>query len=149
MRRIAAVMSVVAFLFAVACGDGTGAEDQTVATPPSEYGESPEATGDQAEINEHGTETFTENEFGVEMELDDFYFEPTFIKSPGGSTAEVTLHNEGTVQHNFSVDDLDVDEDLGPDEEKTVTVEIGTESRYDFYCKFHQGQGMRGAFQPH
>lgn len=149
MRRIALIMSVIALVFSAACGDGTGAEDQTVATPPADYGESPAASGAAADINDHGTETFTENDFEVELELDNFYFEPTFIKSPGDSTAEITLHNEGDVQHNLSVEALEIDEDLGPGEEKTITVEIGTESRYDFFCKFHEGQGMRGAFQPH
>lgn len=149
MRRIALVVSLIALVFSVACGDGTGAEDQTVATPPAEYGESPKATSDQAEINEHGTETFTENEFGVEMELDNFYFEPTYVKSPGDSTATMELHNEGDVQHTFTIDDLDVDEELAPDERKTITVEIGTETRYEFYCRFHAPQGMRGALQPH
>lgn len=153
MHRLALVASLFALMFAVACGDGTGAEDQTVATPPSDYGESPAATSGDVEINDRGTKTFTTEEFEAEIEMDnegdDFYFEPTYIKSPGGSTASITLHNAGDIQHTFTIDALDVDEELAPDEEKTITVEIGTESRYDFYCRFHSGQGMRGAFQPH
>lgn len=149
MRRIALVVTVMALTLGAACGDGTGAEDQTVATPPSDYGVSPAATGDEAEINDHGTETFTEKDFGVAMELDNFYFEPTYVKSPGGGTATVELHNEGDVQHTFTIDELEVDEELAPGERKTITVEIGTETRYEFYCRFHAPQGMRGAFQPH
>jgi plastocyanin len=147
MRRIAVVVSIASLAISVACG--TTAEDQTVATPPPDYGESPSGTGKAAEINDHGTETFTDAEFELEFELDNFYFEPTFIKSPGDGTATLKMHNEGDVQHNFSIDALRIDEDLAPGEERTVIVEIGTESRYDFYCKFHEGEGMRGAFQPH
>ena len=153
MRKLALV-GLTALLVALgACGSPEG-DVNTVATPPSEYGEeSPAATGEQT-ANDHGTKTFTEQAFTVEVEMDnegagDFYFEPTFIKSPGGATATVKLHNEGDIQHTFTIDDLDVDEELGPNEEKTVTVEIGTETRYEYYCRFHAAQGMRGAFQPH
>jgi plastocyanin len=150
MRKLALVLSTLLLVALAACGTDNG-DSNTVATPPDDYGTaaSPTASGAEAEINDHGTETFTEAAFEVELEMDNFYFEPTFIKSPGGSTATVKLHNEGDVQHNLSIDDLDVDEDLAPDEEKSITVEIGTESRYDFYCKFHVGSGMKGAFQPH
>jgi plastocyanin len=145
MRKLALAASV-ALLIVVGCGDGTGGEDQTVATAPAEDTASPAGS---PTINEKGTETFTTEEFDVELELDNFYFDPTYIKSPGESTATITLHNEGDVQHTFTVDDLDVDEELAPDEEKEITVQIGTETRYEYYCRFHEGQGMRGAFQPH
>jgi plastocyanin len=150
MRKLALAASIALLALFAACGGDNG-DRNTVATPPDDYGTttSPTASGAQAEINDKGTRTFTEQAFEVEVELDNFYFEPTFIKSPGGSTATVKLHNEGSVQHNFTVDGLNIDQDLGPDEEKTLTVEIGTETRYDFFCKFHEGQGMRGAFQPH
>jgi plastocyanin len=152
MRKIALAVSTALLVVLGACGGDTG-DVNTVATPPPDYGdETPAATGAQTQ-NDHGTKTFTEQTFTVEVEMDnegaDFYFEPTFIKSPGGATATVKLHNEGDIQHTFTVDDLDVDEELGPDEEKTITVEIGTGTRYEFYCRFHTGQGMRGAFQPH
>jgi plastocyanin len=150
MRKLALAASILLLAVFAACGSDSG-ESNTVATPPDDYGTTsePAASGAQAEINDKGTKTFTDEAFEVELELDNFYFEPTFIKSPGGSTATMKLHNEGTVQHNFTVEGLDIDQDLGPGEEKTLTVEIGTETRYDFFCKFHKDQGMRGAFQPH
>jgi plastocyanin len=154
MRRLALALSIVLLAALGACGDGNEAGDQTVATPP-DYGSesSPAASGAEPAINDHGTETFTDQPFTVEVEMDneagDFYFEPTFIKSPGGATATVKLHNEGDIQHTFTIDDLDIDEELAPDEEKTITVEIGTETRYEYYCRFHESSGMRGAFQPH
>ena len=153
MRKLALVLSTVLLVALAGCGNDA-ADTNTVATPPDDYGTdaSPTASGAEPAINDHGTKTFTEQTFAVDIEMDNedgFYFEPTFIKSPGGSTATVTLHNEGTVQHTFTIDDLDVDEELAPDEEKTITVDIGDETRYEFFCRFHEGQGMRGAFQPH
>lgn len=137
MRKLLVVLAALVFVGA-ACSEESG----VVGTEP------PEATA-TAVINDHGTETFTSEAFEVELELDDFYFEPTFIKAPGESTAMLRLHNEGGAQHTFTIDDLEVDETLEPGATKEITVELGTETRYEFYCRFHADQGMRGAFQPH
>lgn len=137
MRKLCLSLGVL-FLVGTACAD----EAEVVATQP------PAATA-TAGVNDHGTETFTSENFEVELELDDFYFEPTFIKAPGESTAMMRLHNEGDAQHTFTIDDLEVDETIEPGATKEITVELGTETRYEFYCRFHGDQGMRGAFQPH
>jgi plastocyanin len=123
-------------------------EATTEATETADASEARGASG-EIEYNDEGTETFTETNFDVELELDSFYFKPTFIKAPGGSMAMITLTNESDVPHTFTADELDVDEELQPGDSKEIEVDIGTESRYEFYCRFHQGQGMRGAFQPH
>ena len=139
MRKLA-LIAVLATLTAFGCAE----QDPAVQEPP-------EATATSApEINDKGTQTFTTEKFKAELELDDFYFEPTFIKSPGGATATITLHNESpTAAHTFTSEALNVDEELEPGAEKKVKVKIGTESRYEFQCRFHAAQGMRGAFQPH
>ncbi len=124
-----------------------GCAQEEPAVRQSEATASPESS--PAEYNDEGSETFETEDFEVEMELDDFYFEPTLIKSPGGGTATVMLHNEGDATHTFTSDTLEFDEELKAGATKEVTVEIGTETRYEFYCRFHEGQGMRGAFQPH
>ena len=153
MRKLALVVTTCLLIVLAACGN-PDSESNTVATPPPDYGteSTPSATG-EVTASDHGTKTFTEQSFTVEVEMDnedgDFYFEPTFIKSPGGATATVKLHNEGDIQHTFTIDDLEVDEELAPNEQKTITVDIGTESRYEFSCRFHANSGMRGAFQPH
>src|SRR5687767_3940746 len=99
MRKLALVLSALVLMALAACGNDAG-DTNTVATPPDDYGtdESPAASGEEATTNDHGTKTFTEQAFTVEVEMDnegteDFYFEPTFIKSPGGATATVELHN--------------------------------------------------------
>jgi plastocyanin len=143
MRKLVALAAV-----AVLIGVGCAQEEDDLAASPS-----PEATATQGPastaVNDHGTKTFTDESFSAEIELDNFYFEPTFIKSPGDATAKIELHNEGSATHTFTVDALDVDEQLEAGATKEVTVVIGTETRYEFYCRFHKDQGMRGAFQPH
>ena len=143
MSKLAAIVAILAVTMLGCAQD----EDPAVQAEPS-----PEATTAEAstgDVNDHGTETFTDEAFELELELDNFYFEPTYIKAPGGSTATIELFNEGSAPHTFTIDALEVDEELQPDERKTIEVELGTETRYEFYCRFHGDQGMRGAFQPH
>lgn len=139
MTRIVALLAVVAAA-AMGCAQD---EDPTLGGEPS-----PEASPTAA-VNDHGTETFTSETFELEMELDDFYFEPTFVQAPGASTATIELFNEGSATHTFTVDALEVDEELEPGDRRTIEVELGTETRYEFFCRFHSEQGMRGAFMPH
>jgi uncharacterized cupredoxin-like copper-binding protein len=139
MRRLAIVLAVVAFA-AVACSN----EEPTVTEPSA----APTSAAPAA-INDHGTKSFTSENFSAELELDNFYFSPTFIKSPGGGTATLELHNEGDAEHTFTSPTLNIDEELEPGARKTIEVKIGAESRYEFYCRYHKDRGMRGAFQPH
>ncbi|MGH2759028.1 MAG: cupredoxin domain-containing protein [Actinomycetota bacterium] len=137
---------VVAILAATTLGCVRG--DPEDIGDPSPAATTAEASTD-GEVNDHGTETFTTETFELELELDNFYYEPTYIKAPGGSTATIELFNEGSAPHTFTIDALEVDEELQPNERKAVEVELGTETRYELYCRFHGDQGMRGAFMPH
>lgn len=153
MRRLGLVLSILMLAGLAACGTDSG-DSNTVATPPDDYGTNPtaDASGAEPAINDHGTATVANDPIEFELEMDneeDFYFEPTFVKLPGSVTATVNLHNAGDIQHTFTIDDLEVDEELAPDEEKTVTVDVGDATRYEFYCRFHASQGMRGSLQPH
>ncbi len=140
MKKLVVVLAVVA-LAGVGCAQD---EEPTVQEPTS-----PAATETPAEVNDEGTATFTSEDVELEIELDNFYFKPTFIKLPGEATVKAELHNEGSATHTFTSDALGVDEELEPGAAKEVEISIGTKTRYEFYCRFHQDQGMRGAFQPH
>jgi plastocyanin len=140
MRKLAILFATFALVF-VACSQNE--EPALEGSPP------PEATSTAAAINDKGTKTFTTQDVSLELELDNFYFEPTFIKLPGGSKVKLELFNEGSVAHTFTSEALGVDEELQPDARKEIEVDIGTETQYEFHCRFHGDQGMRGAFMPH
>jgi plastocyanin len=80
-----------------------------------------------------------------ELEQDDFYFSPTFIKAAPGTTVKVELRNEGKNPHTFTIDALKIDKTLQPGDEIDVPVAMPASGALAFYCKFHQGQGMQGA----
>lgn len=143
MRKLLIVLVAVA-ISAPACAQS---DEPTVAEPTDAPAATEQAAGPT--INDHGTKTFTTQDFGLELELDSFYFSPTFIKAPGDSTAKLELHNESDVPHTFTIDALEVDQEVEPGARKDVEVKLGTETRYEFYCRFHGDQGMKGAFQPH
>jgi len=74
-----------------------------------------------------------------------FSFEKTFLKTAPG-TVEVTVENTSSATHTFTVDGQDVDEQLAPGAKKTVSIAVGADEPVVFYCRFHQGTGMKGAF---
>lgn len=95
-------------------------------------------------VNDHGTKDLAgKDEF--ELELDNFYFNPTFIKVAPGSKVKVELSNEGSAPHTFTVDALHVDQQVAPGKSMDVTITLPASGALAFYCKFHKGQGMQGA----
>ena len=83
----------------------------------------------------------------AEMEVDDFYFKKTFIKAPKGSTVSVTVKNDGSVQHTFTIDKQNIDETIDPGRSITVDVAIPANGKpVAGYCRFHKSSGMQFAF---
>jgi plastocyanin len=83
----------------------------------------------------------------IEVEADDFYFKPTFIKAKKGTTVKVTIKNDGNTDHTFTADDGTFDETISPGDETTVNVTLPTNGKpLAFHCDFHGDMGMKGAF---
>lgn len=80
----------------------------------------------------------------VEIEADDFYFNPTFIKARPGQTLTVELKNEGKQPHTFTIDGM-VDQMVNPGQTMNVQVAVPQSGALNFYCRFHRGRGMQGA----
>ncbi len=68
----------------------------------------------------------------------DFRFEPTTILLDTETEATITLTNNGSVAHTFSVPDLDIEiEAEGAEEVSTTFVTPSEPAAYEFFCKFH------------
>lgn len=80
------------------------------------------------------------------LELDDYYFGPSFIKATPGSTVKLMLKNEGKNPHTFTSSALNVDQVVQPGASAEVTVTLPASGATPFHCTFHLGQGMQGAF---
>lgn len=115
----------------------------------SESSTAGESEGTQTTIagvsaNDHGIKEVSDE---TEVELDDYYFEPTVVEGEAGSRVTLELKNEGETEHNFSIDSQGIDEDVEPGESATVTVRIPSSGEVSFYCKYHKGEGMAGALE--
>lgn len=99
-------------------------------------------------VSNHGTKDVSAGGTTVTLtiEADDFYFNPTFVKAAAGQKISVQLKNEGKASHTFTSPTLGVDKELAPDEKATVEVTMPASGNAAFFCRFHQGSGMQGAF---
>jgi len=135
MRHVLATATVLALL-ATACGnDEQEPEAKASGGPPVTL---------SGTVNDHGTKDLGSAK-EVDVELDDFYFGPTFVKSAPGTTLTLELENEGGAAHTFTVDGL-TDTTVQPGQKAEATITLPASGAVRFYCKFHQGQGMQGAF---
>ena len=82
----------------------------------------------------------------VSIELDDLYFAPTFIKAAPGAAVEISLKNNGTVKHTFTIDQTNTNVELEKGQKSTVTITLPASGALAFYCSIHRGSGMQGAF---
>lgn len=136
-------------------GGGYGALQTT--TKPAQTG-SPGATGESpgaaaavptpitvrgTEINHHGQRSVV-GESSISMELDDNYFEPSVLVGSPGQELTLNLHNEGDIEHTFTIESQNIDTELGPGEEDRVTITFPESDRTDFICTYHISGGMGG-----
>src|ERR671937_1899567 len=85
--------------------------------------------------NDHGSKQISGE---TEVELDDYYFEPTVLKGKPGARVTLELKNEGKVEHNLSIDAQHIDKDIEPGKSATVSVTIPQSGQISFYCKYHK-----------
>jgi plastocyanin len=133
-------LGVVAVLGA-ACGDSNGGS--TSGTGTEGEGKAPVTLTSKA--NNHGAAD-ARSKGEVEVEADDYYFSPTYIHAKAGQAVKVELVNEGKASHTFSTEDGKTDEQLAPGAKKTVTVTAPPNGLLVYFCRFHRGDGMQGAF---
>jgi plastocyanin len=96
--------------------------------------------------NDHGSKDVS-GESELDMELDDFYFSPTVVTGSAGATITLHLENEGTTEHNFSLTDQGIDQDVEAGEKAEVSLTVPDSGTLVFFCKYHQDMGMRGAIE--
>jgi plastocyanin len=80
----------------------------------------------------------------VEIEASDFAFTPTTLRGTPGQHLKMAIENAATIDHNFSLDEQGVQQDITPGGRATVEVTFPTSGSLRFFCALHAGQGMNG-----
>ena len=122
MRRSASLLLVLVLLFS-ACGGGDEPEPAA-----------PEAAEEEVESE-------------LTLEARDFFFSPKALTGEPGQEATIVVSNTGEAPHTFTIEDLDVDEELQPGDEVEVSVTFPDSGSVDFICRFHVGGGMEGTLE--
>lgn|ERR671923_65593 len=102
--------------------------------------------------NNHGTKQVTAD--SVEVELGDYYFEPTILVGKPGAKVKLELVNNGELEHNINADVAQVGAAVPLDQDirsgggkETVEVTFPDSGQLVFFCKYHEGDGMVGALR--
>jgi plastocyanin len=147
VRRSALIVAVLALglvPFLAGCGSSSSSSGNTTTEASGGEGEGGTTTVGGLKANNHGSKA-VETSGKTEVELDDFYFEPTVLEGKAGQKVELELKNEGNVEHSFTVESQGIDKDLEPGDEGEVTVTIPKSGAISFFCKYHKSEGMAGA----
>ena len=130
-----AALAAVLALAAAGCGGGGSNES-------ADEGGTTTVAGVAAA--DHGTKEASGME-ELDVELDDDYFEPTVITGTPGQKLKLELENEGSNEHNFTLEAQSLDKDVDAGEKADVTVTIPQNGQVSFFCKYHKQLGMAGA----
>ena len=95
------------------------------------------ACGGDDDGGETGGETAatgaTETGGGTSITIADFAFDPDTISVSGPT--EITITNEDSAAHTFTLDDGSVDQEIAGGESATVTLDVSEST--GFVCRFH------------
>jgi plastocyanin len=132
-------VALVLILAVAACGGSGKSKESEEATTTT--------IGGQA-VESHGTKDVSGETGKVEIEMYDYYFEPTVLKGTPGQKVTLELKNEGNNAHTFTVSEQSFDQEVQPGDEAEADVTFPQSGALTFVCKFHQSSGMVGALEP-
>jgi plastocyanin len=96
--------------------------------------------------NDHGTKDVT-GMTTLEVEADNFYFEPTVLKGTPGQHLTLTIKNGTGTQHNFTMSAQSISKDVDAKKTETVSVTFPSTGTLSFFCVYHKNKGMAGGLQ--
>jgi len=80
----------------------------------------------------------------LELEADDYYFGPTFLRGNPGQKLTLMIENEVSTLHNITIPALGIDKDIPPRGKVRLDVTFPASGTLIFTCKFHGPLGMAG-----
>jgi plastocyanin len=71
------------------------------------------------------------------ISIKDFAFHPNAITGAAGTTLSVTITNNDSPTHSFTLDDNSVSKDIPPGQTVTVAVPLPDSGTVGWHCRFH------------
>jgi len=130
----------------IAVQPGSGAAAMPAAQPrtaASTPGKRKSVTLGGVAYADHGTKD-VRNRSKLELEADDYYFSPTFLRGRPGQKLTLLVENEARTLHNISIPALGIDNDIPPKGKIQVDVTFPASGMLAVSCKFHGSLGMNG-----
>jgi len=124
-------------------GAGTAAAAPPSAAVAAPIGKSMAISLGGVTYADHGVKD-VRNVSRLELEADDYYFEPTFLRGKPGQRLRLRVENEASTLHNLSIPALGVDKDIPPKGKVELDVTFPASGTLAFSCKFHAPLGMNG-----
>jgi YVTN family beta-propeller protein len=101
------------------------------------------ARPDGVSYADHGTKD-VRNLATLELEADDYYFSPTFLRGKPGQKLTLVVESEAGTLHNISIPSLNLDKDIPPRGKVQLDIVFPASGILAFSCKFHAPLGMNG-----
>jgi plastocyanin len=92
---------------------------------------------------DHGTKD-VQNQSKLELEADDYYFSPTFLRGKPGQKLTLLVESDSSTLHNISIPALGIDRDIPPKGKVQLEVTFPASGVLAFFCKLHGPLGMNG-----
>ncbi len=134
-----AIVALVAMMALSACGTEDKAAEPTVTRIPNPAN-APVIGSPTAETAQNQTAAAE-----VTLKMVDIAFDPKNFTIAANTDVVIHLENDGASLHNFTVESLNISEDVNPGEKKDVTINTGP-GDLDYYCDVpgHRQAGMEG-----
>jgi plastocyanin len=71
------------------------------------------------------------------ISIKDFAFHPNAITGAAGTTLSLTITNNDSPTHSFTLDDNSVSKDIPPGQTETVAVPLPDSGTVSWHCRFH------------
>jgi YVTN family beta-propeller protein len=133
----------------MAASGGMAMDGMTMSAPAqaaaAPSGSQPSRSGPTSmKFNDHGT-VDVRGQDEIDLEADDNYFAPTFLRGAPGQTLTLVVENESSSLHNVSIPGLGVDTNVAPHGSTEIQVTFPQSGSTTYFCKFHTALGMNGA----
>jgi uncharacterized cupredoxin-like copper-binding protein len=134
-----AIVALVAMMALSACGTTNEAAEPTVTRIPNP--KNAPVIGSPTAPSEAAQTAATE----VTLKMIDIAFDPKNFTIAANTDVVIHIENDGAIMHNFTVEALDISEDMQPGQKKDVTINTGP-GDLDYYCDVpgHRQAGMEG-----